>query len=486
MIAYEHLRVEEITRRLKVADYGIPLNPEDRSPSPEPEYGRDGKRVNTREVRYKKKMEDERHRLILENQILNPDYKAPMDYRLPAQRYQERIMLPTELPPNTNFIGLIIGPRGNSLKELEKKTGTKIMIRGKGSSKEGKLGKDGQPMPGEDEALHALVSGNDLTTVNVAVKKIKDIIADAIQNPGNDNELKKTQLTELAKLNGTFKFEDMVKCRNCGSIDHNTWDCREQKNVTAQIRCSNCGGMGHISLDCKATTFTPQENQANMDKEYQTFRALVDKEMGITTTTADPVALPPVHVPIAQPPHQDPGRDYGSQRGRVMRGQRGRGRPGYGRGDFGGYRPPYDGYGYTGGYDRPPAPHSAVPPPNSITSEDNPGGLTLYDPSTQPKRKREWGEEGYGTYGYEQGYDQGYTPAWNPSGGYYSPGQYPGPRNTYPGYQDPNYMYQPPPPPPPPGHTSGRYSQYGYQSELLHEYIAKYGRIQYNYYIIFE
>ena len=52
-----------------------------RSPSPEPEYGRDGKRVNTREVRYKKKMEDERHKLILDNQSLNPEYKAPMDYR---------------------------------------------------------------------------------------------------------------------------------------------------------------------------------------------------------------------------------------------------------------------------------------------------------------------------------------------------------------------------------------------------------------------
>ena len=29
-IYLDHLRVEEITRRLKVGDYGIPLNPEDR------------------------------------------------------------------------------------------------------------------------------------------------------------------------------------------------------------------------------------------------------------------------------------------------------------------------------------------------------------------------------------------------------------------------------------------------------------------------
>ena len=32
--------------------------------------------------------------------------------------------------PNVNFMGLLIGPRGNSLKKLEEETGTKIMIRG--------------------------------------------------------------------------------------------------------------------------------------------------------------------------------------------------------------------------------------------------------------------------------------------------------------------------------------------------------------------
>ena len=69
--------------------------------------------------------------------------------------------------------------------------------------------------------------------------------------------------------------QQSCRCRNCGSIDHNSWDCHEQKNVTAQIRCSNCGGMGHISLDCKATTFTPQENSATMDKEVSAVRCEV-------------------------------------------------------------------------------------------------------------------------------------------------------------------------------------------------------------------
>ena len=39
--------------------------------------------------------------------------------------------------PNYNFIGLILGPRGSTQKDMEGKTNTKIAIRGKGSVKDG-------------------------------------------------------------------------------------------------------------------------------------------------------------------------------------------------------------------------------------------------------------------------------------------------------------------------------------------------------------
>ena len=83
---------------------------------------------------------------------------------------------------------------------------------------------------------------------------------------------------------------------------------------------------------------------------------MVDKEMGITTTQPNPVSNIPI--PAAPAPSQG---DLGAQRGRGQGG-----RPGYGRGvDTGGYRPQYA-YGYTGAAPRPPQPHSAIPPPNSI------------------------------------------------------------------------------------------------------------------------
>lgn len=48
------------------------------------------------------------------------------------------------------------------------------MIRGKGSVKEGKVGrKDGQMLPGEDEPLHALVTANTMENVKKAVEQVQ-------------------------------------------------------------------------------------------------------------------------------------------------------------------------------------------------------------------------------------------------------------------------------------------------------------------------
>lgn len=52
-----------------------------RSPSPEPIYSTDGKRLNTREYRTRRKLEEERHRLVQRMQQINPEFKPPPDYK---------------------------------------------------------------------------------------------------------------------------------------------------------------------------------------------------------------------------------------------------------------------------------------------------------------------------------------------------------------------------------------------------------------------
>ena len=96
---------------------------------------------------------------------------------------------------------------------MEKETGAKIIIRGKGSVKEGKVGrKDGQPLPGEDEPLHAYVTATDLDSVNKAVAKIKEVIQQGVEVPEGQNDLRRNQLRELALLNGTLREGD-CKCK---------------------------------------------------------------------------------------------------------------------------------------------------------------------------------------------------------------------------------------------------------------------------------
>lgn len=242
------LQIEELSRRLRTEDLGIPFNPEERSPSPEPIYNSAGKRLNTREYRVRKRLEDERHVLITEMFTINPDYKPPSDYKPPLIRVSEKVMIPQEEHPDINFVGLLIGPRGNTLKSLEKETGAKIIIRGKGSVKEGKVGrKDGQPLPGEDEPLHAFVTASSQENVRKAVDRIKEIIRQGVEVPEGQNDLRRMQLRELALLNGTLRENDLLggpRCSNCGAPGHKAWQCPDRPNITNNVICACCGGYG--------------------------------------------------------------------------------------------------------------------------------------------------------------------------------------------------------------------------------------------------
>ncbi|CAB4037374.1 splicing factor 1-like isoform X2 [Paramuricea clavata] len=149
------------------------------------------------------------------------------------------------------------------------------MIRGKGSVKDGKGRKDGQLLPGEDEILHALITGQNHESVKKCVDLIKTIIKQGVDAPEGENSLKKLQLRELAALNGTLRDEEIVRCRNCGSSEHKHWECPEQPNFTATLTCTKCGSSGHIAMDCTVTqqeitnilSAPPIQDSAKMDSE---------------------------------------------------------------------------------------------------------------------------------------------------------------------------------------------------------------------------
>ncbi|CAK1543727.1 unnamed protein product [Leptosia nina] len=321
------LQIEEVSRKLRSGDLGIPHNVDERSPSPEPIYSTDGKRLNTREYRTRRKLEEERHRLVTRMHTINPDFKPPPDYKPPIIRVHDKVMIPQEEHPDINFVGLLIGPRGNTLKAMEKETGAKIIIRGKGSVKEGKVGrKDGQPLPGEDEPLHAYITATSADCVKKAVEKIKEVIRQGVEVPEGQNDLRRMQLRELAQLNGTLRETEGPRCANCSAADHKTWLCPDKPNVTSAIVCSSCGGAGHIARDCRAKrpgqTHLPAA-KAKIDEEYMSLMAELGEAppppplgasapqqrrpaQNVFTATPPPRAIMPPPGMFPPPPHPPP------------------------------------------------------------------------------------------------------------------------------------------------------------------------------------
>lgn len=167
------IRLEEINRKLRIGDFTS--SERTRSPSPEPIYNADGKRINTREARYKKKLEDERHKLMEIAIKTIPNFRPPVDYKRPTKT-QEKVYIPDKEFPEINFIGQLIGPRGNTLKSMESESGAKISIRGRGSVKEGKSRTDAASNSGQEEDLHCLVTADTEEKVRKAVKLIEKVI----------------------------------------------------------------------------------------------------------------------------------------------------------------------------------------------------------------------------------------------------------------------------------------------------------------------
>ncbi|KAI8140624.1 hypothetical protein BJV82DRAFT_621845 [Fennellomyces sp. T-0311] len=393
------IRLEEINRKLRMGDYVPPERL--RSPSPEPVYNSEGKRVNTREARYRKKLEDERHKLVEAAMRSIPNFRPPADYKRPS-RIHEKVYIPAKEFPEINFIGQLIGPRGNTLKGMEQESGAKISIRGRGSVKEGKARTDAASNAAQEEDLHCLVMADSEEKVKKAVKLIEKIIETSATLPEGQNELKRNQLRELAALNGTLRDDENQTCINCGGIGHRRYECPERQNYTVSLTCRICGGRGHTARDClhrNDPEFMAQarERDQHLDSEYMNLMAELGEKVA-----------------------EDGGdrRQYGD------------------RGSGGGGGAPWQRAAPTGG--APPwQQRDNGPPPSQGSSGAAPWARQSYGQS---------GGSGYAPPPSSSGYYQSY----GPQGGYgyggyqqYDPSQPPPPSGGAPWAQ--------PPPPPPPG-----------------------------------
>ena len=94
----------------------VPEDPDLRSPSPEPIYDNQGKRINTREVRKRDNFLRERISLIEDCMKMRKTFVPPSDYK-PLKKFK-KIYLTDNAVNDTkaNYIGKIIGPGGRTQK----------------------------------------------------------------------------------------------------------------------------------------------------------------------------------------------------------------------------------------------------------------------------------------------------------------------------------------------------------------------------------
>ncbi|KAG5248440.1 KH domain-containing protein [Salix suchowensis] len=123
-----------------------------------------------------------------------------------------RLDVPVDKYPNYNFVGRILGPRGNSLKRVEALTECRVYIRGKGSVKDSLKEEKLKDKPGYEhlnEPLHVLVEAEFPEDIMNARLDHAVTILESLLKPVDESfdNYKKQQLRELALLNGTLREE---------------------------------------------------------------------------------------------------------------------------------------------------------------------------------------------------------------------------------------------------------------------------------------
>ncbi|WIA22186.1 hypothetical protein OEZ85_004520 [Tetradesmus obliquus] len=288
-------QLNNVNQKLQLVGQGklVDDTPEERrSPSPEPVYNESGARINTREQRARDKLVRHRNELITEMIKANPSYKPPADYR-PEKKYR-KLRIPIDEYPGYNFIGLIIGPRGNTQKRMERESNCKIAIRGRGSVKEGRSRKDGKPDPSDTEELHVLVTGDNDADVDKGAAMVAKLLT-----PMDDatNEHKQLQLRELAAINGTLRDHEIIEAQRAAEADKEVYRLPEHMREAVEEQYRRDVARVH------------GEEMPRFDDEYKSFmQELGGEQPG-----------PEGHPPGAGPPGAD--RDRGGP---------GRGRPGLG------------------------------------------------------------------------------------------------------------------------------------------------------------
>ncbi|KAK5834565.1 KH domain-containing protein At5g56140 [Gossypium arboreum] len=145
-----------------------------------------------------------------------------------------RVDIPVDSYPNYNFVGRLLGPRGNSLKRVEANTECRVLIRGRGSIKDPTREEMMRGKPGYEhlnEPLHILVEAElPVEIVDARLMQAREILEDLLKPVDESQDFyKKQQLRELAMLNGTLREEGSPMSGSVSPFQNNSLGMKRAK-----------------------------------------------------------------------------------------------------------------------------------------------------------------------------------------------------------------------------------------------------------------
>lgn len=181
----------------------------------------------------------------------------------------EKVYIPAEEYPDLNFVGFMIGPRGETLRRLEKELGCKLSIKGRGSTRgvveirpSARAG-----APAEEEPLHCTVAAEDRRILDKAVTALENLVEDMTALLGGESRPKRRLCREGSDSGAGGCREEREAWKGEGP----------SKKMKRSAMCGECGDAGHGRTECIFQKRPPAREQQELElleSEYRKCLAL--------------------------------------------------------------------------------------------------------------------------------------------------------------------------------------------------------------------
>jgi far upstream element-binding protein len=188
---------------------------------------------------------------------------------VPVLHHDTDVSLYRQDHPDINFLGLLIGPRGTTQKRMEADSGARILIRGRGSAKDGN---DEDP----DEDLHVLIVGD----TEESVQRGSRMVSDLLFNRDEQAAVKNQQLRQVAEMKGSGQEDSrnlvLSSSLYAGDVDYPPFRGTGEVCRSVKVRAERVGqiiGRGGETikmLQARTGAYIQVSREADLDPNFKT------------------------------------------------------------------------------------------------------------------------------------------------------------------------------------------------------------------------